>query len=192
MTSQGSGMNLGRSQRCLQVAGPSADPWSHQCKAEPGPGPLSVLRSPAGAAAAGAGHPDAERSAPGLSCRHRPRRLLQVRPRARCGSRLCSGFSAPHTAHARPGAGEDARDRMGDGMGDWWERNPGQQLGPGKARRKGTLAKVTGPGCSGGGGSAGRVGPGRSLTVEAAGFDDHGSGEMGKGQGQATSRRMVP
>lgn len=54
--------------------------------------------------------------------------------------------------------------------------------------RKGTLAKVTVAGCCGDGGSAERVGLRHSLKGEPAGFDDHGSRGLGKGQSQPTSR----
>lgn len=72
-----------------------------------------------------------------------------------------SWLCAPHPAHARPGVGREACDWVGSG-------NSWEQLGPRKAVtwRKGTLAKVTGAGCSGGDGSAESSGWRHSLKIE--------------------------
>lgn len=150
---------------------------------------MSRSGSPAGAAAARAWHQDVERPAPGLSCSTVPTAFCRCVSGTGGGLGFVSAPRAPSRACAM-GCRWGRRRRCGWLDGPGVGVKPRGAAGPGKAvtGRKGTLAKVTGTGCSGGGGSAERVGSRHNLKVEPAGCGDRGSRERGKGQSAATSR----
>lgn len=109
MTYLGSGMNLGRSQRDLQVASTSTDLRSHQYY-------VTLRVSGRGRCSRGA--------TPGRGAL-RPRPLLPAAstlPFAGASLALVrvpalSGLRAPHLAHARLGAGGDGGDTVGGWVG---------------------------------------------------------------------------
>lgn len=113
---------------------------------------------------------------------------MRVRLWLQWGSRLCLGSARPPRACAA-GCGWGRLRHCGWLDGPRVGEKPRGAAGPGKAvtGRKDTLAKVTVAGCSGDGGSAERVESRHSLKGEPAGFEDHGSRGMGKGQSQSTS-----